>query len=114
MKKIVTESRTNVARYIIDTIFAIIAFILAAHFILKLFEIDNANFLVDFIYRVGSIFIFPFKDIVDNFKIGDNLTFESSTIIALVIISLLYWLISGLFTKNKYTVTEEETTEFLR
>lgn len=112
MKRIVTESGTNVVRYVIDTIYAIIMFILAARFILKLFEVGNANALVDFIYRVGSVFIFPFRGIVDSFKIGDNLTFESSTMIAIIIITLLYWLVIGIFPRSRVTtITQNEFME---
>lgn len=101
MRRIVTQTETNYyIRRVIDGAFGIITFIIATRFLLKLFGANAGNALVEFVYALSSIFVFPYKGIFANLTISDNLIFETASIIALIVLSILYGFIIRLFPRK--------------
>lgn len=92
---ITNEDRNPVVlEKIIYYLFGILEVLLAFRLIFKLFGANQGSYFVSFIYRITSIFIFPFEGI---FRRGVSQGIETasvlepSTIVSLVVYMLLAW-----------------------
>jgi hypothetical protein len=66
---------------------------LLIRFVLKLIGADPTNLFAGFLYALTDIILFPFNSIVRTPSIHQNQAFEWSTLIAMIIYWLVFWMI---------------------
>lgn len=106
------KQNSNVAQRIIYTISSVILAVLAFRFIFKLFGANPDNAFVRAVYAVTQPFVGIFEGIFSTATINGaeaTAVFEPATLIAMVVISLIFWVVLKLITPsrgNRYESTE--------
>lgn len=111
----VQEGATNVQRQTVNTatkaddrvvaqrvVWYIAGFIitfLVLRIVLLLLAANQGNFFVDLVYAVGGLFAAPFAGIFGSPTYGE-VFFDSASVVAIVVYTLLAWGIAKLFTLN--------------
>ena len=92
------EGRVLVARIsgIIWLLFGVLDALIVLRVVLKFIAANPTNDFSSFIYNLTNIFLSPFNTLIANPVIGNGV-FEISSLIALVVYTLLAWLIVRLF-----------------
>lgn len=86
-----SERRTGAkAIQLVDYAFWLLEGFIIIRFIFKLIGADPENGFVKFVYNITSPFVVIFKGIVADITTGSKTVFEISSLIALVILWLLY------------------------
>lgn len=107
-----TKNQNRVSQSVVSAIFGVIEVILAFRFIFKLFGANPDNGFVNAIYSItqfiSDIFegIFP-KASTDG--VVAKAVFEPGTLIAMIIVALLFWLVMSLM--KPHTRAKQEKTE---
>ena len=74
------------------TILSILEIILVIRFILKLIAANPSNSFAEFMYKISAPFVGPFTNLIGNPGSG-GMIFEVTTLIALLIYALFFWII---------------------
>lgn len=82
---------------LVSTFLGVVESLLFLRFVLRLFGANAASWFVDFIYSISAFFKKPFNNIFENIKLQENMILEVDTIIAMIVYSLLGWLIISVF-----------------
>src|SRR4051812_47445311 len=106
------SGRVLVARIsgIIWLLFGVLDALIVLRVVLKFIAANPTNDFSNFIYSVTNIFLSPFNNLIASPAIGNGV-FEISSLIALIVYTLLAWLVVRLFrliftpARTKQTVT---------
>ncbi|KXK26453.1 MAG: YGGT family protein [candidate division WS6 bacterium OLB20] len=91
------DSRLDVVKSIIDSLFKFLEFFLIARFLLKLTAASIESDFVRFVYGISAVVYEPFKDILPAVRIADfGIIFESSTLIAIIVIIIFDLVTEGI------------------
>ncbi|MFQ5492785.1 MAG: hypothetical protein ACE5DX_01325 [Candidatus Dojkabacteria bacterium] len=91
------DDSVQILKNIIDALFKITEFLLITRFIFKLTGAAIGSGFVKFIYAVSAIVHEPFQGILPTINVGDfNIIFESSTLIAIVVIIIFDLVTEGI------------------
>lgn len=107
-----TKQDSNIVQRIIYTIFGLISAVLAIRFIFKLFGANPENAFVSGIYAITKPVVGIFEGIFSTVAINGaagTAVFEPATLIAIVVISLISWVVMKLITPgsgNRFEKTE--------
>jgi len=91
-------TKLDIINTFIDGVFKFIEFFLITRFILKITGANVISLFVNFIYSVSAIIYEPFTGILPTYKVG-TITFETSTLIAIIII-IIFDLVTENLVKN--------------
>ena len=104
---------SNILIYFFDSLFKLVEFILLLRFFLRITGADSGAPFSNFLFYISSFVYQPFRNILPGFSFGDRgeYVFETSTIIALVIIIIFDVISDGilrnLFQKNEKFFPEQ-------
>jgi type IV secretory pathway VirB3-like protein len=106
------RQNSNVAQRIIYTISSVILAVLAFRFIFRLFGANPDNGFVRVVYALTKPFVGIFEGIFSTATINGaetTVVFEPATLIAMVVIALVFWVVLKLITPsrgNRFESTE--------
>lgn len=88
------ERRIGVSKIanLIWLVFGLLDMLLVFRFILKLIGANPANQFADFVYDLSAIFVKPFQSLIES-PTSDDMVLEISVLVAIVVYSLLAWVL---------------------
>ncbi|MBW7953918.1 YggT family protein [Candidatus Dojkabacteria bacterium] len=91
------DSTVEMIKSFIDSMFKFLEFLLIARFLLKLTGAAPTAVFTNFIYSISALVYEPFKDILPAIEVKEfNIIFESSTLIAIIIIIIFDLITEGI------------------
>ncbi|MGB8347628.1 MAG: YggT family protein, partial [Ktedonobacteraceae bacterium] len=71
----------------------VIEILLLLRFIFSLIGANQSNIFADFLYALTNVILTPFSNLVNNPNIRGSSVFEWTTLIAMAIYALIFWLL---------------------
>jgi hypothetical protein len=99
----------NILKNIIDVLFKVLEATLILRFIFKMTGASTTSSFVDFIYKLSSFIYQPFAGILPAISVKElNLVFETSTLIAIIVIIIFDIITEGIINRLYKAVTDNE------
>ncbi len=109
------SGRQGVKRFIM-TLTTIVVILLILRLIFRFFGANESNVFVNLIYMITNPLVWPFQAIFPDLEfggLGENGVLEAESLIAIVIWSLVGWLIGRLVAPNRPEVVHRTDTDII-